>query len=1353
MDNLIRTDTVFGKRVNIVGNISADLVLESLGKIYIKSRNKSQTLEEVIKSLAGEDLNISTSKVKVVSGTEDLDTTEFKEGTFVFDKLSNILYLFIDNELLELINVAPEGTEYVKRSGDTMHGRLAIYVKNGPPLYVNSADLVENLNAQYLNGEDGKAFTRRNKDEKINGQWTFRNPTTFESSSLFYKDIVTHGSIGTPEFSSGFGGYGWRMDADTNTLTIDNLIVRKMMQVYEFVVNKISATNGSLWITNAGKVSSVQKLEIKENTFFSDTDEYEKFCLSRHQGDYFVKLTIPIQYKTFTDPVAAFSTASGTGINIKQCWSNNNLQNARLVKVIGNKVTQNEYFNNLSSSKYKVYGLFSSEFIFDCIFPIVTREDYTTYLQDQSQNFTVSNIYSYFKYFAGGDFYVVKFDDDELPVFEIGDILRCQKWTYGGIKYYDAVVCNIVGKSYVIQLADSILDKKTTITYDSSLEAQTTIQEDKVNITLYKQSSLYKEPSQEENSNYDDEGNLINLTYQEQQKKNLIGKVEINDSLVQIGNLWNPQRQNAVYITSTDNGAPFMDVISGVNRPDYSVIYYVPIYQTIKLCTTAPVNKSAFTGYDKLVDIPYTGTYYIQKDSTKCEYVYFKYNDVYYLAYGRLVPSIPGDSVEVIYYLNTIPDENTAFGEAYEPFYILTEDGKQIVTEGLENGEQQTEKPIILEETRALLQVASTRTTKARLGNLDGIQDEIFPIDRQPYGYGLYAQNVFLTGEFYLNNGRSVADIGNDAITFAIASQNSIYNSMNILKEDLKKADELLSQSVYSKGELRTAGMRIGNDADNNPGILLWGNHVIIATTADEFAGKVDATALFANGRIAAKFISVNNIHSALGFGNTIPVIQAEYEYQGQKYYKEQELFSETTIVEGETQTQYYYIDELTGNKVYKPFSEIYGNTIYGWNLESTGEGYLARGNISWEKNGNLNIDGNIHLRKILQEDNGTDFNGIYVYGSNNQTALVINGQEFNRLDDANSTNYFKQYIDWTLSDNSIIDTLTIDNPILQEQNQQESLAKLCEIQFSGDKNIDVTINIPQYTEFTYIGPPQLRNAVYAYPLIAAFYYVEGNSSTLVSCRYIQNNSTFRSSGDNTTDAQYNYLVLYINPSLYVTMKGFIGVRTVLLISQIGRNFISIAPNTDSLMWEGQDKFGIYYRRKTNIQSLGSQYRAVLYGLEVDNSGIYIHYNNVSSLLGIDYKGTILDSIEVSNRYNLISYIDGGNDIKGNAGATIYLGRFQYRNITVNSDLLVLEDFNITPQIGQIFTFIGGSIVQNTVQLDLSNIRVLRSIITFNGTTLTESGNDEVITSYTLRAEGIMRLMYIGQSTYRIIYS
>jgi hypothetical protein len=140
MSNLVRTDTVFGKRANIVGNITADLVLESLGNVYIKSRNSARTLEEVIRRVALEDPNVTTSRVIIAEkGLEELDKTNLPDGTLIYDKLSNILYLVLDGELIELINVAPEGTGYVKRSGDTMTGRLSINVPEGPPLAVNSS--------------------------------------------------------------------------------------------------------------------------------------------------------------------------------------------------------------------------------------------------------------------------------------------------------------------------------------------------------------------------------------------------------------------------------------------------------------------------------------------------------------------------------------------------------------------------------------------------------------------------------------------------------------------------------------------------------------------------------------------------------------------------------------------------------------------------------------------------------------------------------------------------------------------------------------------------------------------------------------------------------------------------------------------------------------------------------------------------------------------------------------------------------------------------------------------------------------------------------------------------------------
>ena len=857
MSNLARTDTLFGKRVNVAGNISADLVLESLGKVYIKSRNKAQTLEELIVSLVTTDPNSSTSRVKIVEGIENLDTTEFKEGTFVYDKLSNILYLFLDGELLELINVAPEGTGYVKRSGDTMTGRLAIYVKNGPPLYVNSSELVKNLNAEYLNGETADSFTRRNKNEKINGMWTFRKPTIFDSSIRVYKDIVLHGSIGSPNFQSGFGGYGWRMDADTNTLTVDNLVVRKLMQVYELVVNKISATNGSLWVSNAGKVTKALKLEIKDPSFFADTEEYKSFCLGLK--DSFIKLTVPISNKVFADPNGAFTTASGDGIFVKQCWSEETLRGAQFIFIGGDDSDYSDlYFNDPDSDRYGIFPLFDPEFRFNSTFPVITRNNYATYkqaydnvqatkeritrliasnasqsaidaAQAQLSNYQeladpkryVSLMQTYYKYFANGDYYLVTFDADELPVFKPGDILRCQKWTYGGIKYYDSVVCNVIGRKAIIQLAPSFLDQKTTITYDEALNPNVTVEEDSDNTTLYSTT----------NKNVGDK----------------LGMVEEKDSLVQIGNLWNAQRQNAVYITSTDDAAPYMSVLSDVNRPDYSVEYIIPLYKTIKL-HAASYNLRAFTGFNYLVQIPYTGDYYVQSGAdANPEYTCFKVGDTTYLASGRHYPNVA--NVQVLYYLNTIPNYETQIGEAVDSFYILLEDGGKIL---LEDGGALKE-----EEELSRITAIAANPVKAKLGNLDGIREDRFPIDKQPYGFGLYGQNVFLTGEFYLNNGQSVADIGKDAIMFATAAAQQGNAAMEILKLDRIRAENLIKATHYDKGTLRSAGMYI-----KNAQMVIWGNRLLFATTDAEFNGYVAPTMLLQDGKILGKYLNVQEAHS-----------------------------------------------------------------------------------------------------------------------------------------------------------------------------------------------------------------------------------------------------------------------------------------------------------------------------------------------------------------------------------------------------------------------------------------------------------------------------------------------------------
>jgi hypothetical protein len=74
------------------------------------------------------------------------------------------------------------------------------------------------------------------------------------------------------------------------------------------------------------------------------------------------------------------------------------------------------------------------------------------------------------------------------------------------------------------------------------------------------------------------------------------------------------------------------------------------------------------------------------------------------------------------------------------------------------------------DETYKIAQL--TPNTRVRLGNLSGIYNETFGI-HQPQGYGLYGESVYLTGNFYLNNGKSLMDIS-DSITLGINSTHQL---------------------------------------------------------------------------------------------------------------------------------------------------------------------------------------------------------------------------------------------------------------------------------------------------------------------------------------------------------------------------------------------------------------------------------------------------------------------------------------------------------------------------------------------------------------------------------------------------
>ncbi|MEH0156466.1 hypothetical protein V6R21_20120 [Limibacter armeniacum] len=103
----------------------------------------------------------------------------------------------------------------------------------------------------------------------------FSQDVTIDGTVKSYSSIVSEGfelsrsgnsrigklnittTVGSESFASGFAGNGWRIDTDTNTATFDNLVVRRSMRVYELEINKIRASNGSLWVSDACVIENI----------------------------------------------------------------------------------------------------------------------------------------------------------------------------------------------------------------------------------------------------------------------------------------------------------------------------------------------------------------------------------------------------------------------------------------------------------------------------------------------------------------------------------------------------------------------------------------------------------------------------------------------------------------------------------------------------------------------------------------------------------------------------------------------------------------------------------------------------------------------------------------------------------------------------------------------------------------------------------------------------------------------------------------------------------------------------------------------------------------------------------------
>lgn len=133
---------------------------------------------------------------------------------------------------------------------------------------------------------------------------------------------------------------------------------------------------------------------------------------------------------------------------------------------------------------------------------------------------------------------------------------------------------------------------------------------------------------------------------------------------------------------------------------------------------------------------------------------------------------------------------------------------------------------------------------RARLGNLDGINDDAFPADRQPKGNGLYSDNAYLKGTFLLSTGEDVKT------RFEIM-EGKVESELTGIRDDFTGEKGYLSNAAFADGMSKW-------ETENEAVFFLVGNRWV-----------------WANGNVLSK--KGNCASVAKDEGRTVVVIRNKY--------------------------------------------------------------------------------------------------------------------------------------------------------------------------------------------------------------------------------------------------------------------------------------------------------------------------------------------------------------------------------------------------------------------------------------------------------------------------------------------
>lgn len=170
-----------------IGVEGKNLVLKTLGRVYVKVKDRKyelvfrpEDLQKMVEGYAG-DASESTGSSTIVfaNSSLDIDSLEYPgDNVLVITKDGHIY--FTENNGYTEIPIKFSGDELTLENLN-ISGQI-IFTGNNIPLVIPNSNLIQNLNADLLDGYQATDFAIKSQNQEISGSWKYTGQQTFNTA-------------------------------------------------------------------------------------------------------------------------------------------------------------------------------------------------------------------------------------------------------------------------------------------------------------------------------------------------------------------------------------------------------------------------------------------------------------------------------------------------------------------------------------------------------------------------------------------------------------------------------------------------------------------------------------------------------------------------------------------------------------------------------------------------------------------------------------------------------------------------------------------------------------------------------------------------------------------------------------------------------------------------------------------------------------------------------------------------------------------------------------------------------------------------------------------------------------------